>query len=96
MTDFQQYAKNTAFPIHATFDDDAVDKDSMKAGGFFTKKLYAEELQSAGQKEKGSGDEEGSESEFEGKINGGGDAKFNGFCRTDTVYRAHYRIARMK
>jgi len=46
MTDFRQYEKNTAFPIHATFDDDQVDKDSMKPGGFFTKKLYAEELQS--------------------------------------------------
>ena len=76
MTDFQQYAKNTAFPIHATFDDDAVDKDSMKAGGYFTKKLYAEELQSAGPepaKEKGS-DDENSDSELEGKINGGRDA----------------------
>ena len=44
MADFRQYEKNTAFPIHATFDDDQVDKDSMKPGGFFTKKLYAEEL----------------------------------------------------
>ena len=28
--------------------------------------------------------------------NGGVDAKFNGFCRTNATYRAHYKIARMK
>ena len=29
-------------------------------------------------------------------VNGGKDANYNGFCRTGTEYRAHYRIARLK
>ena len=83
MTDFKQYEKNTAFPIHATFDDDQVDKDTMKPGGFFTKKLYAEEMQSEERNKPAEEERENSESDNEGRRDGGADANYNGFCRTE-------------
>jgi hypothetical protein len=54
----------------------------MKPGGFFTKKLYADELQSETKKKEK--DPDGSDdSDFGNGPNGGKDAKYNGFCRTD-------------
>ena len=35
--------KNDAFPIHANILDSEVDMDEEKPGGFFTKKLYADD-----------------------------------------------------
>jgi len=31
-----------------------------------------------------------------GGLNGGNDAKYSGFCRTDRQYRVHYRLARKR
>lgn len=45
---FKKYEKNEAFPIHATYDDSQVDKDSQKPGGFFTKHLYQDKAASKG------------------------------------------------
>jgi hypothetical protein len=74
--------------------DSEADMDEEKPGGIFTKNLYADEaLGTESSVDKDSEDEAfGDES---GK-NGGIDAKFSGFCRTGAVYRAHYKIARMK
>lgn len=43
-------------------------------------------------------DEETSDNSDEGFVakDGGIDAKYHGFCRTNPVYRAHYRIARFR
>ena len=75
--------------------------DESKPGGFFTKKLYAADEADGVQGTESSveKDSEDEDDEFEEEMNGkngGIDAKFNGFCRTNAVYRAHYKIARMK
>jgi hypothetical protein len=40
---FKNVEKNDAFPIHANILDSEVDMDEDKPGGYFTKKLYAED-----------------------------------------------------
>ena len=93
---FKVIAKNDAFPIHANILDSEADMDEEKPGGIFSKKLYAEEG-AGGMQTDSSADKDSDEEDFMGTTkNGGVDAKFNGFCRTNTAYRAHYKIARMK
>ena len=72
--------------------------DEEKPGGIFTKKLYAEDntgiehTESSADKDAGSDDDGFGES----AVNGGIDARTNGFCRIEMKYRAHYKIAMIK
>lgn len=89
-------SKNDIFPIHVNFNDDAADMRTTKPGGYFCKKLYSENNNSQ------NGDVVSpvvvveSDDENDQGLNGGGDAVFNGFCRTDKHHRLHYKIARFR
>ena len=83
----QDIDKNEAFPIHANIYDSEMDADSQKPGGFFSKKLYAEE-----EPTKTVPSTPKIQLQPPGK-NGGRDAAFNGICRTCPRYRAHYKLA---
>ena len=73
---------------------------TSKPGGYFCKKLYSENNESGDEV-----DERGVTSPPDVKVesddddpelNGGRDAAYNGFCRTDRHHRLHYKIARFR
>ena len=91
--------RNQAFPIHASILDEAADLDDNKPGSFFMKKLYVEKPEGQETQEEEEPDDD-SDKESNGMgmpdVNGGKDSKVFGFCRTNDVYRAHYKIARLQ
>ena len=93
-------SKNDIFPIHVNFNDDAADMRTSKPGGYFCKKLYSENNESEDE-----ADARGATSppvvqvdsdDDDPELNGGRDAAYNGFCRTDRHHRLHYKIARFR
>ena len=92
--------RNQPFPIHASMLDEDADLDENKPGSFFMKKLYVEKPEGQQEQEEEQDQDDDSDKESTGMgmpdVNGGKDSKVFGFCRTNDVYRAHYKIARLQ